>query len=110
MTAPAGTPGVDRPLRPSDLNATVVLVQRGPGSLEVLAAPDHIVIDAVGVLHLVGIGAASCVVRPDGRYLTLGYAWPISASGRVVYRLSSDPQAAIGLGGITARIEGTRVA
>lgn len=110
MTAPAGTPGVDRPVHPDDLLSTFAVVCRGPGHVEVIAAPDRVSVLAVIVLHLVGAGAAACVSRPDGLYLTLGYAWPISASGRVVYRLSSNPQSAIGLGGITARIEGTRVA
>ena len=110
MTAAAGTPGVDRPVHPDDLLGTFAVVCRGPGQVEVIAAPDRVSVLAVIVLHLVGAGAASCVSRPDGLYLTLGYAWPISASGRVVYRLSSNPQAAIGLGGVTARIEGTRVA
>jgi hypothetical protein len=110
MTAPAGTPGIDRTVRPEDLTGTVVVSMRGPGHVEILSAPDHVVLRAHIVLELLGAGVASYTVRPDGHHLTIGYAWPISTSGRVVYRLSSDPQAAIGLGGITARIEGTRIA
>lgn len=39
MTAAAGTPGVDRPVHPDDLLGTFAVVCRGPGQVEVIAAP-----------------------------------------------------------------------
>ena len=106
----SGTPGVDRPFRAEDIDGRVVVVTRGPGTCEVLTAPDRAVMTAGEILTLVKAGAAALVDRDPAPIVTIGYAWPISSSGRVVYQLDQHPDHAAGRYGLTTPIEGTRVA
>lgn len=108
--AGGGAPGVDRPFRPEDIDGRVAVAVRGPGRVEVLTAPDRAVLTAGEILTLLHAGAAAVVTRPEGAYLTVGYAWPISTSGRVVYLLDQHPAQAAARYGHTTPIEGTRVA
>lgn len=109
MTALAGEAGVDRPFRPEDITGRLLVTCRG-AFVEVAQAPAVAVLQLSEVFQLMAGGVAILRIVDGAYYLVVGYRWPVSTNGRVVYRLSADPRRAMAMGGYTVTIEGTRVA